>query len=343
MKNNVCLRKFKYLFIAILALSTSFACQVQDKGIIMTVNGPISSDEMGTTLMHEHVLVDFAGTDSINIRRWDLDVVTARVLPYLTELKKYDCMAYIECTPSYLGKDPELLKRLSDASGMHILTNTGFYGVGNNRFLPPYAFTDTADELAKRWIDEWENGIGTTGIKPGFIKIGVDAGSLSEMQQKLVTSAAKAHLATGLVIMSHTGPSIPAFEQIDILRKEGVSPEAFIWTHAQSDNDLETHIKAARLGAWVALDGISDDNVDDYLRMIRNMKDNKLLNRILISHDAGWYKPQEENGGTYRGHTALFEKLLPLLRENNFSEDEIHQLLVKNPALAFEVKVRRSK
>jgi Predicted metal-dependent hydrolase with the TIM-barrel fold len=330
------------LFIALVALLTSLSCQVQENGVIMTVNGPISSDELGITLMHEHVLVDFAGVDSINSRRWDIDVVITRVLPYLSELKKYNCQAYIECTPSYLGKDPELLKRLSDASGMHILTNTGFYGAGNSRFIPPYAFIETADELANRWIAEWENGIGATGIKPGFIKIGVDPGSLSEIHQKLITSAAIAHLATGLVIMSHTGPSIPAFEQIAILRKEGVSPEAFIWTHAQSDKDLETHLKAARLGAWVALDGISDSNVDEYHMMIQNMKENNLLHRVLISHDAGWYKPAEENGGSYRGHTALFEKLLPLLRKNNFTEDEIHQLIVKNPSRAFEIKVRKN-
>ena len=330
----------KYLFITILALSTALICKAQNKGFIMTVNGPIAPNEMGTTLMHEHVLVDFTGTDSINARRWDLDIVTAHVLPYLSELNKYNCKAYIECTPSYLGKDPELLQRLSNASGMHFITNTGYYGVGNNRFLPPYAFTDTADELAKRWIAEWENGIGTTGVKPGFIKIGVDAGALSEMHQKLITAAAKAHLATGLVIMSHTGPSVPAFEQIVILQKEGVSPEAFIWTHAQSDSDLDTHVRAAKLGTWVALDGIGDQNIEEYLLMIQNMKDNKLLHRVLISHDAGWYKPGEENGGTYRGHSTLFEKLLPLLRKNNFTEAEINQLLVDNPSQAFEVKIR---
>ena len=300
-------------------------------------------DEMGTTLMHEHVLVDFTGTDSINSRRWDVDIVVEKVLPYLSELKRYNCQAYIECTPSYLGKDPELLRRLSDASGLHILTNTGFYGVGNNRFLPPYVFTDTADELAKRWIAEWEDGIGTTGVKPGFIKIGVDSGPLSEIHQKLIAAAAKAHLRTGLVIMSHTGPSVPAFEQMAILQKEGVSPEAFIWTHAQSDSDLETHVRAAQLGAWVALDGIDEENVEEYLRMIQHMKDHKLLHRVLISHDAGWYKPGEENGGTYRGHTTLFENLLPLLRKNSFTDAEIEQLLVKNPSLAFEIKVRKNR
>ena len=333
----------KNIFIAFLVLSTSLSCTEQNKGIIMTVNGPISSDKMGITLMHEHVLVDFTGADSINIRKWNVDIAMAHILPYLSELEKYNCQAYIECTPSFLGKDPELLQRLSAASGLHILTNTGFYGAGNNRYIPPYAFTDTADELASRWIAEWENGIGTTGVKPGFIKIGVDSGPLSDIHRKLITAAGKAHLATGLVIMSHTGPSIPAFEQIDILQKEGVSPEAFIWTHAQSDKDPETHLKAARLGAWVALDGISDQNVEEYLRMIQNMKDNSLLHRVLISHDAGWYKPGEENGGTYRGHTALFEKLLPLLLENKFTPAELHQLLVVNPTRAFEIKIHRNK
>ena len=333
----------KISFISILILSMSLICLAQDKGLIMTVNGPISPDKLGITLMHEHVLVDFRGADSINIRRWDVDIVTMRVLPYLSELNKYNCRTYIECTPSFLGKDPELLKRLSDASGLHIITNTGFYGVGNNRFIPSYAFTDTADELAERWIDEWENGIGATGVKPGFIKIGVDPGLLSEMHQKLITAATKAHLATGLVIMSHTGPSVPAFEQIAILQKEGVSPEAFIWTHAQSDKNPETHVKAARLGTWVAFDGISNQNVDEYIKMIQNMKDNKLLHRVLISHDAGWYKPDEENGGTYRGHTALFENLIPLLRENHFTDAEIHQLLVENPSLAFRIIVRKNK
>jgi phosphotriesterase-related protein len=60
-----------------------------------------------------------------------------------------------------------------------------------------------------------------------------------------------------------------------------------------------------------------------------------------LSHDAGWYDPAKENGGEFRGYTTLFEKLLPALRKEKFSEKEINQLLVINPARAFEIKVRR--
>jgi phosphotriesterase-related protein len=234
-----------------------------------------------------------------------------------------------------------LLKSLSDSSGLNILTNTGFYGAVNNKFIPAYAFDETAEKLALRWTKEWEEGIEGTGIKPGFIKIGVESGRLSELHKKIVQAAALTHLKTGLTIASHTGPAIPAFEELEVLKNEGVSPEAFIWVHAQVEKDQSTHIKAARMGAWISLDGINDDNLEDYIRMIKTMKENNLLGKVLLSHDAGWYHPGEKNGGVFRGYTTLFEKLIPLLRKEKFSETEIHQLIVANPADAYTIRIRR--
>lgn len=308
----------------------------------MTVTGPVPASEMGVSLVHEHILVDFIGADSISDSRWEKSDVIKKVFPYIKQIKDLGCTTLIECTPAFLGRDPAILRKLSDALGINIITNTGYYGVRNNKFIPGYAFEETADQLAGRWIIEWEEGIGGTGIKPGFIKIGVDDGHLSEMHKKLITAAAKAHLKTGLVIASHTGPAVPAFEQIEILKKEGVSPEAFIWVHAQSEKDLANHVKAAKQGSWIGLDGINDDNLQNYLIMIRNMKDNKLLNRVLLSHDAGWYRPGEKNGGSYRGYTTLFEKLIPLLRNSDFSDKDIQLLLVTNPSKAFGIKIRKA-
>ena len=159
-------------------------------------------------------------------------------------------------------------------------------------------------------MGEWYKRI---RIKPGFIKIGVAGDTLSELHRKLVDAAARTHLKTGLTIASHTGPAIPAFEQLEILKKEGVAPEAFIWVHAQAEKDLSNHVRAARMGAWISLDGVNDNNLAEYVKMIKNLKENNLLNKVLLSHDAGWYHPGEENGGEYRGYTTLFEKLVPLL------------------------------
>lgn len=80
----------------------------------MTVNGPIPVREMGVTLVHEHILVDFTGADSISESRWDRIKVVERSLPFLKQIKELGCRTMVECTPSFLGKDPILLKTISD-------------------------------------------------------------------------------------------------------------------------------------------------------------------------------------------------------------------------------------
>ncbi len=316
-------------------------CSQKPDNTIMTVNGPVPAVKMGVSLTHEHILVDFIGADSINENRWDKLKVSEKALPFLVEIRKLGCQTFVECTPDYLGRDPLLLKSLSDASGMQIITNTGYYGAAGDKYIPKHAYLESAEKLASRWIDEWRNGIGGTGIRPGFIKVGVDAGSLSDIDKKLVEAAALTHLETGLIIASHTGPAVPAFEELEILKEAGVAPEAFIWVHAQAEKDLSFHVKAAKMGAWISLDGYSSDNTGEYVSMIKNLKDNGLLNKILLSHDAGWYRPGEENGGEYRGYTDQFEILVPQLLKEGFLQPEIDQLLVKNPAAAFSVKVRK--
>jgi phosphotriesterase-related protein len=329
------------IFISAICLGISLSqCTTNHGGMIMTVNGPVASRDMGTTLTHEHILVDFIGADSITSRRWDRSKVEEVALPYLRKIKDLSCRTFIECTPAFLGRDPFLLKSISDYTGLNILTNTGFYGAGDNKYLPEFAFSETADQLTSRWIKEWKYGIDSSGIRPGFIKIGVAGGSLSEMHKKLVIAAARTHLRTGLTIVSHTGPSVPAFEQLETLKSEGVAPSAFIWVHAQAEKDISMHVKAAKMGAWISLDGINDNNLEDYVRMIQNMKDNNMLDKVLLSHDAGWYHPGEKNGGEYRGYTTLFEKLIPLLIKDSFTLVDIHKLLVSNPAEAFTIRVR---
>ena len=309
-------------------------------GSIMTVTGPIRPEEMGLTLIHEHVLVDFIGADQTGEHRWDKKEVLSIVTPFVEEIKDLGVQTMVECTPAYLGRDPLLLKKLSETTGVQIITNTGFYGASDNKHLPSEAYTETADQLAARWIREAQEGIADTGIKPGFIKTSVNSGHLSALHRKLIRAAARTHLKTGLIIASHTGPAVPAFEQLAILESEGVHPSAFIWVHAQGEADLAMHVKAAQKGAWVSLDGLAPSNIEDYATILENLKSKGLLHRVLLSHDAGWYSPGEEKGGEFRDYTALFKDFLPLLAARGWTKEEIQQLLVINPRTAFEITVR---
>ncbi|MEX2463511.1 MAG: hypothetical protein WD513_04410, partial [Balneolaceae bacterium] len=263
---------------------------------IMTVTGPIPASDLRYTLAHEHVLVDWIGADSTGYHRWDRSDVINRMLPYFNEIRDLGIKSLFECTPAYLGRDPFILRELSEKTGIRIVTNTGYYGAVDNRFMPAHAWEESARELAARWIDEFNNGIDGSEIRPGFMKISVAGDdSLSDLHKKIVTAAAITHLETGLTIISHTTGSDPAAEQVELLKELGVDPSAWVWTHAQA-GDLNTQITLGTEGAWISLDNFNDDpdgegneqgNLDWFRERLMTLKNENLLNRVLISHDAG--------------------------------------------------------
>jgi len=301
---------------------------------IRTVSGTIPPEMLGVTLMHEHVLVDFIGADQVSASRYDANHAFTTVLPYLEEARALGCRTLVECTPAYLGRNPLLLQRLSDASGVRILTNTGYYGAAKDRYLPRHAFTETADQLAARWIREFEHGIDGTPIKPAFMKIGVDEGPLSEVDAKLVRAAAITHRKTGLPIASHTSTGIAAMEELDVLERADVPLSSFIWVHAHNERDVNVLTRAASRGAWVEFDGVSPSSIARHVELVSHMKQRGLLDRVLVSQDAGWYRVGESGGGEFRPYNSLFTAFLPALRSAGFQEDDVQRLLVTNPRRA---------
>jgi phosphotriesterase-related protein len=331
--------------ILLFVLASLFACKQESEQVIMTVLGPIPASNLGLTLSHEHVLVDFIGADSSGYHRWNRQKVVDKVLPYLQEIQEYGVSAFMECTPAFVGRDPWILQNLSQKTGMHLLTNTGYYGANGNHYIPAGFYELSAEELSQVWVDEFEKGIDGSGVRPGFIKIAVDRDdTLSADHLKIITAAALAHRKTGLVIASHTGPDAPAFAQIAVLQSHDVDPSNFIWVHAQGGS-LEGNINAAQMGSWISLDNVNLNretgsiyDVDWYADRILQIKQAGFLNKILISHDAGWYSPEEENGGSFRGFTGIFTALIPALEMRGFTSEDINTLLYINPSKAFSIR-----
>lgn len=301
---------------------------------IETVSGAVAADRLGVTLMHEHVLVDFAGAALVSRSRYDPDQVVKAVLPHLQQARALGCETLVECTPAYLGRDVSILKRLADASGVHILSNTGYYGAANDKHLPPHAFSESAEQLAARWIREAESGLDGTSIKPAFMKIGVDAAPLSEVDGKLVRAAALTWRETGLPIASHTSSGAAAMAEMDLLEGAGVPLSAFIWVHAHSERDTTFHLRAAERGAWVELDGIASTTVSRHVELVGHLAARGRLAHVLVSHDAGWYRVGEPGGGQFRPYDLLFTTFVPALRAAGFSDPDVRRLLVDNPRRA---------
>ena len=145
-----------------------------------------------------------------------------------------------------------------------------------------------------------------TGVRPGLIKTGVNGDTpLPAVEQKLVRAAAPAHKATGLTVASHTGSGPAALAQIDVLRGMGVPLSSFIWVHTQNEQDHEIHHKAARAGVWVEFDGLSEKTREWHVDCVLAMAEADLLNRTLVSHDAGWYQPRIGCLAGLAGHASL--------------------------------------
>jgi phosphotriesterase-related protein len=289
--------------------------------LVSTVTGPLGSHRLGLTLMHEHVLVDFIGADQVSSS-------------HLAKARADGCETLVECTPAYLGRDVRLLMRLSGASGVNILTNTGYYGAAKDKHLPRHAFTESAEQLAARWTREFDRGIDGTDIRPAFMKIGVDEAPLSEVDAKLVRAAARTARATGLPVASHTTSGAAAMAELDLLDRAGVPASAFIWVHAHNERDTSFHTGAAKAGAWVEFDGLSDTSVERHVELVRHMKAEGLLGRVLVSHDAGWFHVGEPDGGQFRPFDTLFTKFLPALTSAGLTKEDVRQLLIENPRRA---------
>ncbi len=314
------------------------AAQQRQTAQVMTVLGMVPATRLGRTLMHEHVMVDFIGAEKISPGRYDPEKVFQQALPHLEKLKAAGGETLVECTPAYIGRDASLLRRLSKASGLHIITNTGFYGAADDKYVPAVAYKESADELALRWAREYEDGIPPDNVRPGIMKIGVDAGPLSEIDAKLVRAAARAHKRTGLTIASHTGDGVAAMAELALLKDEHIDPSAFIWVHAQNESDSKYHQRAAALGAWVEFDGIAPESIGRHVELVLGMKRAGYLHRILVSQDAGWYHVGEPGGGEFRGYETLFTEFLPALRQAAVTEDEIHTLVIRNPHHALALR-----
>ena len=326
------------IFIAFALFSLLAACKINSgKHYVNTVTGKATPDYAVIWLSHEHILVDFIGADSISMDRWDHEDVIQAMKPYLDDLKKHNVVYFVDATPAYLGRDVVLLQELSRLTGIRILTNTGLYGARQNKFIPSYVSGLTAEELAEVWINEYENGIENTSIKPGFIKIGIDvATTLDPTHQKLVKAAAITHLATGMVIASHTGKAEGLWPQLKILEENGVLADNFIWVHAQNETDPSEYLRAAAAGCWISFDGMGWET-EKHIEKLLFAKQNGILNRVLISHDAGWYDPGKEEQ-EITSFTRIFTRVIPELREKGFTQEELDLLLKQNPGMAYAIR-----
>lgn len=302
-------------------------------GKVMTVLGEIEPSEMGNTLTHDHLFLDAWGLRQL------YEVILDNEDIAIAEAKLFKAAGGgTICDPTNIGlrRDPEALARISRASGVNIVMGAGWY---REVVYPDSIATTSTEELAQQLVREIEHGVGETGIRPGFIgEIGTERGQISPAQERVFRAAGKAHVRTGVPILTHTTHwGELALEQLDLLADEGVDPSVVIISHLGDRKGIEIILPIAERGAWINVDNIGF--VDGYAPLefradnVAELCSRGLADRVMLSNDICELGQLAAYGGP--GYANVIENFLPMLRERKVSEDDIHRMTVVNPSIAF--------
>jgi phosphotriesterase-related protein len=312
---------------------------------VQTVLGPVAVDQLGVTLMHEHLVVGWPGWVFDPLARFDRMRVSGRLVERLHELKALGVSTFVDPCPIELGRNPELAAEVSEATGLHIICATGLY---NNRLgIPVYFRQRSVDEIAEIFTREVSEGIGSSGIRAGLIKCATGLNEITPHEEKCLRAAARAHKATGAPIMTHTEAATMGNEQLDILASEGVDFKRVIIGHACGTADLRYHLSILDRDAFLGFDRFGLETIfPDRLRIasLAGLLAIGHAKQIVLSHDfVGAFlgrsprrTPENEQALAPWSYTHLFKTVLPKLRTIGVSEAQIQTMLVDNPRRFFE-------
>jgi phosphotriesterase-related protein len=281
----------------------------------------------GPALAHEHLRIDLShGEDPEGYVR-DEEAV-------LGELEgardRFGLALVIELTCEGMGRDAAALKRLSTASGVDVICATGFY---YERFHPPYARRSSADELTGHLLDEINEGIEDTGVRPGVIgEVGSHGPEMSAAEERCFRAAARAALASGLSMTTHAHLGVGAVGQLELLLGEGLPPERICLGHQDLIDDPDQHRTLAGAGAYVAFDTVGKESYQPdevRLRLLLAMLEAGHEDRLLLSNDISREAYLKSRGGFGYGH--LFDSFVPELRRAGVEDHTLTTILEENP------------
>lgn len=309
--------------------------------LVNTVTGPVAANALGLTLVHEH------------LRTWQEAVYTQ--FPHL-----YDEPGAVEsaaeglrtaarlglhtlCDPTVmgLGRDVRFQRAVAERAGVRVIAATGIYTLAE---LPPYFSRRPVDHLAEAFIHDIEVGIQGSDIKAGVLKCAIGPAGLTPDIEKVTRAVARAHLATGVPILTHSYPaSESGLVQLAVLEDEGVSPGRVLIGHCGDTMNIKYLERLAERGANLGLDRYGLDvylPTPDRNRMLAELCRRGWSERLFISHDtvlaSDWLRSAEEMALRRDSRlTFLLAEVPAQLEALGVGPELLTQLLVDNPRRLF--------
>lgn len=342
-------------------------------GKVMTVRGAIAVDQLGVTLMHEHILNDcrcwwhapktperqylaegFVCMEILGELRQDPFVnkhnITLDDEPLaIAELKDFATaggQTVVEPTCQGIGRNPLALRRISEATRLNIVMGAGYYLASSH---PEKVVGLTVEAIADEIVHEALHGVDGTDVRIGLIgEIGVSA-DFTAAEEKSLRGAAQAHVRTGLPLMVHLpGWLRLGHKVLDIVAEQGADLNHTVLCHMNpSHADITYQSELAGRGAFIEYDMIGMDffyadqqvqcpSDEDAARSIVTLAEGGYLDRILLSHDVFLKMMLTRYGGN--GYAYILKHFLPRLKRHGLDDATLQTLMRDNPRSVFQAK-----
>lgn len=343
-------------------------------GLVMTVNGPIASADLGVTLMHEHLQNDCScwwhpPTDPArahlaegpvrmeilselrqdpfvnkhNIALDDLDLCIEEIRAFADA----GGSTVVDPTCRGIGRDPVALRRIAAETGLNIVMGAGYYLASS---MPETVARLSVDDIADEIVAEALQGTDGTDAKIGLIgEIGVSSDFTAE-EEKSLRGAARAQVRTGLPLMVHLpGWFRHGHRVLDVVEAEGADLSHTVLCHMNpSHADWDYQRSLAGRGAFIEFDMIGMDyfyadqqvqcpSDDDVARAIQRLADAGHLDRVLLSQDVFIKMMLTRYGGN--GYAFVQRHFLPRLARHGMDATSRDMLMTTNPRRVFDASV----
>jgi len=320
---------------------------------VETVTGRIDAAELGTTLVHEHLIY----RDEAVATWWPHVRYLVAVNPprecgpeELHEVAVDNARALVElgvktiCEPTGMfgGRDVEFSRRVSEEAGLQVVPCTGIYTYD---YLPMFFVTRDADAMADLFAHDIQESIQGTGIRAAFLKCAADEPGVTENIEKVHRAVARASVRTGAPIMAHSRPaSQTAFRQIEIFEEEGVELSKVQIAHTGDTDDLDYIERVLEKGVHIGMDRYG---LEMFLPLEKRnatviaLLERGYADRMFLSQDycatIDWYPVEVAEQMLAAGAvkdwsmTLVFDQVIPALREAGMTDEQLQTMMVENP------------
>ena len=327
---------------------------------VMTVRGEISPEQLGMVAMSEHIFYGLPGWENDPTISFNRAEAIEDVLSALRDFKEAGGGTIVDFNGTLLGRDAELLRTLSTATGLNIVASTGlatqdtfpghFLAPGikkDNWVIHSEGLTDRvvkldADHIADIIYAELTVGMSAryminTGIKAGVVKAAASWDGMTPVEEMSIRGAACAAQQAGVSVITTGAPG--GLRQLEIMGEEGLSPERIVIGRCDDSRvlDLERDKQICQKGAYVSYDHIGWEDtslpfcITDERRaeIVKTMVADGFTEHVILSCDAVGHAismPQ-----TRHDYSHLLRNFVPRLKKARVPESAITTILRDNP------------